>query len=55
MSSGLQFCRQVCALQPSTVLHVFDGVMLWQSGARRQGGTGGVRTVVGENGVDHDE
>jgi len=42
-------------LQPSTVLRVFDGVMLWQSDARRQGGTGGVRTVVGANGADHDE
>ena len=40
---------------PPTVLRVFDGVMLWQSDARRQGGTGGVRTVVGANGADHDE
>ena len=40
-------------LEPSTVLRVFDGVMLWHSGAHRQEGTGGVRTGMGANCANH--
>jgi len=42
------FDANFCCLQPSTVLRVFDGVILQYSpGARRKWGTGGVRTGVG--------
>jgi len=40
-------------LQLSTVLRVFNVVMLWQPGARRQGETGGVGTGVGANCANH--
>jgi len=47
------FLTTMLCLQLSTVLRVFYVVMLWQSGARRQRETGGVRTGVRANCANH--